>query len=60
MYPRLFDPGAIGVMALKNRIVMAPVSTNLATADGAVSTGMASHYAERAKGGAGLITVENV
>lgn len=45
---------------LKNRIIMAPVSTNLAGKDGAVTEELVSHYAERAKGGVGMITVENV
>ena len=47
-------------MSLKNRIIMAPISTNLAAKDGTVGDGLIFHYAERARGGAGLITVENV
>ena len=60
MFPRLFQPGQIGTMSLKNRIIMAPISTNLAAKDGTVGDGLIFHYAERARGGAGLITVENV
>ena len=60
MFPKLFQPGRIGTMSLKNRIIMAPISTNLAAKDGTVSEGLISHYAERARGGTGLITVENV
>ena len=57
---KLFEPGSIGKMVLKNRIIMAPISTNLAGGDGQVTQELISHYAERAKGGAGLVTVENV
>ena len=37
MFQALFEPGAIGMMILKNRLIMAPVSGNLAAEDGAVS-----------------------
>ena len=46
-------------MQLRNRIVMAPIGTNLADAGGAVTPALISWYAERARGGAGLIIVEN-
>jgi len=60
MFQALFEPGAIGAMALKNRLVMAPISTNLAGEDGTVTEQLLFHYAERAKGGTGLVIVENV
>ena len=60
MFPQLFQPGRIRTMSLKNRIIMAPISTNLAAKDGTVSDGLISHYVERARGGTGLIIVENV
>ena len=59
-FPKLFEPGLIGKMRLKNRIIMAPISTNLAGEDGAVTEVLIFHYAERARGGVGLVTVENV
>jgi len=59
-YPKLFEPGLIGKMRLKNRIIMPPISTNLANEDGTVTDELVFHYAERARGGVGLITVENV
>ncbi len=55
----LFQPGFIGKMQLKNRIVMAPLGTNLADVNGAVTRRLIEWYAERAWGGAGLIIVEN-
>jgi 2,4-dienoyl-CoA reductase-like NADH-dependent reductase (Old Yellow Enzyme family)/thioredoxin reductase len=58
-FPFLFQTGNIGSMKLRNRIVMAPLGTNLADADGAVTRALIDWYAERARGGAGLIIVEN-
>jgi len=55
----LFQPGNIGRMRLRNRIVMAPIGTNLADVNGAVTQRLIHWYAERAWGGAGLIIVEN-
>ena len=60
VFPVLFAPGSIGTMTLKNRLIMPPISTNLAGEDGTVSDELLFHYAERARGGVGLITVENV
>ena len=54
MYNVLFREGCIGRMRLKNRIVMAPMG-NLADVDGGFSKRQIDYYAERAKGGAGLI-----
>lgn len=48
----------IGNVVLKNRIVMPPMGTNLATADGEASHQIIEYYKERAKGGVGLICVE--
>jgi len=60
MFQNLFKPGLIGAVALKNRLMMPPISTNLAGKDGTVSEDLIFHYAERARGGVGMITVENV
>ncbi len=58
-FERLFAPGRIGEMELKNRIVMLPAGTNFATQDGGyVTERMKAYYEARAKGGAGLITIE--
>ena len=58
-FPFLFQAGHIGPMKLRNRIVMAPLGTNLADANGAVTPQLINWYAERARGGVGLIIVEN-
>lgn len=60
MYKYLFSPIKINKMDIKNRIVMSPMSTNFASADGYVTDEMIYHYASRAKGGVGLIITEVV
>ncbi|KFN38146.1 hypothetical protein KN63_05680 [Smithella sp. F21] len=55
---KLFEPYNIGKMALKNRLVLAPMSTNM-TDNGFVTQGAINFYEARAKGGVGLITCED-
>ncbi len=57
-FTKLFEPISIGTMQVRNRIVMAPVATRFNTPDGAVTQRVIDSYAERAKGGVGLIIVE--
>ncbi|MGP1680339.1 MAG: oxidoreductase [Burkholderiales bacterium] len=52
----LFTPGSIGTMALDNRLMMAPMGTNYATWTGVVNDRLVDYYAERARGGVGLVT----
>ncbi|MBM3490772.1 MAG: FAD-dependent oxidoreductase [Alphaproteobacteria bacterium] len=54
----LFQPGRIGKLTLKNRLVMPPMTTRLAEADGTVTQAQIAYYRARAAGGCGLITVE--
>ena len=55
-YPKVFEPGRIGGVALKNRIVMAPMGTGgLTNSDGSLTQRCIDYYAERARGGVGLI-----
>lgn len=56
--PRLLTPGRIGPLTLKNRVIMAPMTTRKADADGFVTKAAIAYYEARAKGGAGLLTVE--
>ena len=58
LFPRLFEPGAIGKLQLKNRIVMSPMYTGLCEDDGRVNDRLIDYYAERARGGCGLVIVE--
>jgi len=55
----LFEPVQIGAITIKNRIVMAPMGTCLANENGAVTNALIDFYVKRAKGGVGLIIVEN-
>jgi len=57
-FPKLFEPGRIGSLELKNRLVMPPMATNYASKDGQVTERQIEYYVERAKGGVGLIIVE--
>ncbi len=59
MYDRLFEPGKIGKMRLKNRIIRAPNTTLYASPkDGSVTQLLLDHYAVEAAGGCGLCMVE--
>lgn len=58
-YPNIFEPLTVKRMTIKNRIVMPPIGTNLAGLDGKFNTEHIAYYVQRAKGGTGLITVEN-
>jgi 2,4-dienoyl-CoA reductase-like NADH-dependent reductase (Old Yellow Enzyme family)/thioredoxin reductase len=57
-FPRLFQPGRIGSLQLKNRLIMPPMATNYASKEGEVTDRQIAYYEERAKGGVGLIIVE--
>jgi len=59
-YPRLFSPLTLGSMRLRNRFAMAPLTTNFAAADGAVTLELSDYLARRARGGFGLIVTENL
>jgi len=57
-FKKVFEPTSIGRMQLKNRIVMPPIGTYFAEADGPVGPRMLDYYEARARGGVGLIIVE--
>lgn len=57
-YDRLFQPGTIGDLEVRNRLVMPSIGTNYAGERGEVTDRMIEYYAERARGGVGLIVVE--
>ncbi|MFC1915395.1 FAD-dependent oxidoreductase [Chloroflexota bacterium] len=53
---KLFEPGRIGTLTLKNRIVMAPMNTiGLVETNGRLSRRGIEYYAARARGGTGLL-----
>lgn len=51
----LLQPGLIGTLELRNRIVMAPMGSNFAEESGHCSERIQAYYEARAKGGAGLL-----
>lgn len=57
-YNALFEKGSIGRLNTKNRIIMAPMGSNLGDEEGYVGNRFVHHYSQRAKGGAGLLIVE--
>ena len=58
-YKNLLSPITINGMTLRNRTVMPPIGSNFATVSAEVSEEMIKYYELRAKGGTGLIIVEN-
>lgn len=58
-FPLLFSAFRLKGLSLRNRIVMPAMATNLAESSGEPSERMIAYYAARARGGAGLIIVEN-
>ncbi len=57
-YSKLFSEGKIGSLSTKNRVVMSAVGISLANMDGTPTDEIIAYYAERAKGGVGLIINE--
>ena len=58
-YQQLFKPLTVKGMTLKNRIVMPPMGTNYGGEFGDFTDEHIKYYEQRAKGGTGLIIVEN-
>ena len=58
-YPHIFSPLTVKNMTIKNRIVMMPMGTNYGEQTGEMSFLHINYYEQRAKGGTGLIIVEN-
>ena len=57
-YEKLFEKGHIGPLTIRNRDVMSPMGTDLADTNGNATQRLIAYYAERAKGGIGLIINE--
>ncbi|MDY5612915.1 oxidoreductase [Dysosmobacter sp.] len=57
-YEKLFEKGRIGPLTIRNRAVMSPMGTDFADTNGNASPRLIAYYAERAKGGIGLIINE--
>jgi 2,4-dienoyl-CoA reductase-like NADH-dependent reductase (Old Yellow Enzyme family)/thioredoxin reductase len=60
VFKKLFEPGRIGRMLVKNRIVMAPMGTNYCSPRGYINQRLIDYYDERARGGVGLLIIEGM
>lgn len=58
MYEELFTPQSIGKVTSPNRLVFEPMGNYYANLDGSVSDRDIAFYAERAKGGCGIVMTE--
>jgi 2,4-dienoyl-CoA reductase-like NADH-dependent reductase (Old Yellow Enzyme family)/NADPH-dependent 2,4-dienoyl-CoA reductase/sulfur reductase-like enzyme len=56
-YQALLEPGRIGPLDIRNRIMLAPMGDNFAEPDGTCGERIQAFYEARAKGGAGLLTM---
>ncbi|MGI5952131.1 MAG: FAD-dependent oxidoreductase [Brooklawnia sp.] len=54
-FEHLLKPITIGNLELKNRLLLTPMGTELGTTEGHSTPAEAAYYAERAKGGTGLV-----
>ena len=59
-FKNLFSPINIRGMVLPNRVVMMPMGSDLAGHTGELTDEHIKYYEKRARGGTGLIIVENV
>lgn len=59
-YQRLFVPGIVGNLEIRNRTIMSPMLKNYGNRNGTVGQRYIDYFAARAKGGVGLILAEAV
>jgi 2,4-dienoyl-CoA reductase-like NADH-dependent reductase (Old Yellow Enzyme family) len=59
-FPHLLEPGRIGPMTVRNRVLMAPMGDRLAHDDGTVSERQAAYLEARARGGVGVVMIGSV
>lgn len=58
-YAHIFEPLTVRAMTVKNRICMMPMGTNYSEQNGEMSFLHIDYYRQHAKGGTGLLIVEN-
>lgn len=58
MLEKLFEPIQIGGLELQNRMIVPPMVTNFCTEDGLATGRFIAYHEARARGGWGLITIE--
>jgi 2,4-dienoyl-CoA reductase-like NADH-dependent reductase (Old Yellow Enzyme family)/thioredoxin reductase len=57
-FPHLFQPGRIGTLEVRNRIIGSPMERNYCTAEGRVTRRYVDYMEARARGGVGLLYTE--
>lgn len=55
VFSRLLEPARIGALELRNRVIMVPMGTEMGDHDGHLTDREVAYYAERARGGTGLV-----
>ncbi len=58
-YEKLFSPGKINSLTLRNRIIMPTMGTYMPHLQGETSDKLIEMFARRARGGAGMLITEN-
>jgi 2,4-dienoyl-CoA reductase-like NADH-dependent reductase (Old Yellow Enzyme family)/thioredoxin reductase len=58
-FKRLFEPGMIGKVRIRNRIILSPMEKNYANRDGSVTQRYIDYLVAISRGGVGLILVES-
>ncbi|WP_442871550.1 oxidoreductase, partial [Anaerosporobacter sp.] len=58
-YSKLFEPGKIGNLSIKNRVVMCPLAMGVSDDKQCVGEDFLAYLMERVKGGVGMIIMEN-
>ena len=59
MLKAIFQPGKIGTLEIKNRLIVPPMLTEFAAEDGTLTERYIRYYEEKARGGWGLIICED-
>ncbi|HQY32448.1 MAG TPA: NAD(P)/FAD-dependent oxidoreductase [Actinotalea sp.] len=54
-YAHVLSPGTFGTLTLPNRVIMAPMGTEMGTHEGLFTEREIAYYTERARGGTGLV-----
>ncbi len=57
-FPSLFQPGRVGTMEVRNRIIGSPMERNYCTAEGRVTQRYVDYLEARARGGVGMMYTE--
>lgn len=56
-YEHVLQPGRTGSLELPNRVVMAPMGTEMGTHEGLFTEREIAYYTERERGGTGLVVI---